>query len=259
MSSEHKVSKYAEDGAAWSTGSNSYSAKLNNGRLVPYAISWTDLKDERRLAVALGPRQAGGSSVRRARRFLALAQKTLPDSRVKNDLRRMAIVMSVAAVDTYMHAAVLGSFGPTDSTAPSRHLRALDMSLGDMIDIADSAVKARREGKNLRPRVQVKYALHRRLLRSTYQSADQIADAMAAVGVTNGWKQLATHLGQTPEAARARLNGIVHRRNQIVHEGDLRRLVRPRMVSFNEVSHEKISADVDWIESLLDALDHVLQ
>lgn len=219
----------------------------------------TDFHEEKRPAVALGPRQAGGACVTTARGFLALAEETLPDSNFKDDLRRMAVVMSVAAVDTYMHAAVLGSFGPTDGSPPGPHLRALDMSLGDMIDIADSAVRARRAEKNSRPRVQVKNALHRRLLRKTYQSADQVADAMAAAGVTNCWKQLADRLNETSEAARARLNGMVRRRNQIVHEGDLRRLVRPRTLSFNDVSHDEISADVDWIESLLDAFDYVLQ
>jgi hypothetical protein len=171
----------------------------------------------------------------------------------------MAVVMSVAAVDTYMHAAILGAIGSMDSTSPSSHLRGLDVRFGELVDLADATVKARRKEQDSRPRVQVKNALHRRLLRKTFQSSDQVADAMAYAGVTEGWSKVAKEMGEPVGALKAHLDRMVYRRNQIVHEGDLKRLVRPRSLSFNEVDRNEVTQDVDWVESLLDAIDVVLQ
>lgn len=92
-------------------------------------------------------------------------------------------MMSVAAVDTYMHAAVLRSVGSMDTTEPSPALRNLDLSFGELVDLGDAVATARRQGRNSRPRVQVKNALHRRLLRTTYQGPDQVSKALAAAGV----------------------------------------------------------------------------
>ena len=57
------------------------------------------------------PKQAADICVKRARRFLELADSALPVARAKNDLRRMALVMAVAAVDSYMHGIVIRRIG----------------------------------------------------------------------------------------------------------------------------------------------------
>ena len=207
--------------------------------------------------MALGPRDAGGSCIRRARRFLDLASQSLPDSRVKNDLRRMAIVMSVAAVDTYLHAVILGGIGPRGQADPSPALRSLDITLGELVDLADSEADARREGRHSRPRVQAKNVLHRRLLRKTFQSSSQLAEAMSYAGVSKSWSLLSTDLGEPAKTLKARLDGLVHRRNQIVHEGDLQRLVRPQRLKFNDIDHQIVEQDVDWVEELLEALERI--
>ena len=54
------------------------------------------------------------------------------------------------------------------------------------------------------------------------------------------------------------LNALVHRRNQIVHEGDLKRASRSRRLQFNDVDHTRIEEDVDWVESLIDTIDEVV-
>jgi hypothetical protein len=50
------------------------------------------------------------------------------------------------------------------------------------------------------------------------------------IGRGGSWTDIGQNLNPplTPEEIRDRLNGIVRRRNQIVHEGDYRRLDRPR-------------------------------
>ncbi len=205
--------------------------------------------------MSFSPRIAGGSCLDRARRFLDLASNASSKAQLRDDSLRMAIVMAVAAVDTYMHVTVLGAIGSTDSTTPSKSLRGLDMDFGDLVDLADAAVEARREERDIRPRVQVKNALHRRLLRETFQSADQVSRAMAFAGVTHIWKTTSAAMNESPEEIKARLNRLVHRRNQIVHEGDLKRQVRPRGLSFNAIEHNSVVEDIAWVESLLDAFE----
>src|SRR5438874_127678 len=168
--------------------------------------------------MAVGPREAARSSIRRARRFLSLAKEDLPDSRVKNDLRRMAIVMSVAALDTYMHAAILGSVGGYGMPI-SASLGRMDVPLDELVSLADASVVARRTGKDARPRVQVKNTVHRHLLKKTFHSSTQVGEGLAAAGISGAWKRIAKAIDEPAGDLKKRLNQIVMRRNQIVHEG----------------------------------------
>lgn len=117
------------------------------------------------------PKQAADSSVRRARRFLDLANGTLRVTRVKNDLRRMALVMAVAAVDSYMHGLVMRRIAEVrqHSDLP-KPLARLEIPFSEIADLANTSIHAQRAGKRTRPWVQVKASLQRRLLKETFQS-----------------------------------------------------------------------------------------
>jgi len=62
-----------------------------------------------------------------------------------------------------------------------------------------------------------------------------VARALAIAGMKKAWPEIAVELGETVEENRKWLNTLVHRRNQIVHEGDLERASRPRKLKFNEI------------------------
>ena len=108
-----------------------------------------------------------------------------------------------------------------------------------------------------RPWVQVKNALHRKLLKMTFQSYEEVGTAMAMAGVSKGWRQVAKKIGCKADDIKSRLNDIVHRRNKIVHEGDLRRLQRPRVLKLNDIDGIKVSNDLDWLEQLIAGIDAV--
>jgi hypothetical protein len=55
-----------------------------------------------------------------------------------------------------------------------------------------------------------------------------------------------------------RRGAIVHRRNQIVHEGDLRWLIRPQTIGLNGIAASTVSADIDWLDTLIAAVDAIL-
>ena len=73
------------------------------------------------------------------------------------------------------------------------------------------------------------------------------------------WTQIgeAFAVAQAPQAVKAHLNRIAHRRNCIVHEGDLKRLIRPQRVTCEPIARPEVDADLDWIEQFVQALAKV--
>lgn len=209
--------------------------------------------------MAFLPKQAADSCLRRARRFLDLADNSLPVAQVKNDLRRMALVMAVAAVDSYMHAVVLRRIADVRRRADlPKALARLEMPFSEIADLADASIKAQGSNRRSRPWVQVKASLQKRLLKETFQSYDQVGMAFAIAGIDKAWSKIASELAETVAENKAWLNDLVHRRNQIVHEGDMKRVSRPRRLQFNDIKHAEINNDIDEVASLIDAMDTVV-
>ncbi|MGA4455302.1 HEPN domain-containing protein [Pseudomonas fortuita] len=174
---------------------------------------------------------------------------------VKDDICRSVLVMAVSAVDSYMHWLIydkLADVRKGDDLPPA--LAKLAIPFSSLAMLADSVVENR---EKIRPWVQVKNAMQKKLLSETFQSFEQLGVAMSMAGITGGWKKISEKLGEPPAAIKSRLNHIVHRRNQIVHEGDIMRKSRPRHVVFNDISVEQTVDDVDWLQDLIKAMDHI--
>jgi hypothetical protein len=205
------------------------------------------------------PKQAADVCIRRARRFLQLAESALPIARAKNDLRRMALVMAVAAVDSYMHGIVIRRIGHVRRRGDlPKALARLEIPFSEFAELADASIEAQRAKQRTRPWVQVKGSLQRRLLKDTFQSYEQVATAFSIAGVEKAWSKIASKLGQPTEKIRERLNSLVYRRNQIAHEGDMKRASRPQRMRFNDTAHAQVEQDVDWVAALIDAMDDVV-
>ena len=202
------------------------------------------------------PKNAADDCIARARALLAHAGIPGTAAGVRDDLGRLALVMAVASVDTYMHTLILRRVSNVRSALP-KALRDLDIEFEWLTELADSTVIAQRTGRATRPWVSVKHALQERLLRKTFQSYDEVAAALAMVGVKKAWSTVAGNLVCSPEEIKNRLNSIVHRRNQIVHEGDLRRMARPRAIQHAPIDLMAVQADIDWIDQLLAAIVQV--
>lgn len=202
------------------------------------------------------PKDAADSCLRRADRFLDLADHKLPISKVKNDLLRMALVMTVAAIDSYMHGIVMRRIAEVRRRSDlPKALARLEIPFSEFAGLADASINAQRVGQRTRPWVQVKASLQRRLLKETFQSYDQIAMAFAIAGVERAWSKVASELGDKAENIKNKLGILVLRRNQIAHEGDLRRASRPRKLRFNKIGQKKLRSDISWVESLISAME----
>lgn len=167
--------------------------------------------------------------------------------------------MAIAGIDAYMHWLIYSRISELRSEGDlPKSMSRLDVPLTDLAALADATLDGRRREVDTRPWVQVKHAMQKRLLKETLQSFDQVATGFAWAGVEKAWSRVATELGCSVDDIRTRLNRIVQRRNQIVHEGDIVRALRPRKLSYNEVDHDSVAADIDWIEELLTAMSDVV-
>lgn len=74
-------------------------------------------------------------------------------------------------------------------------------------------------------------------------------------GASGNWGVIGPRMGMTRKQIEARLNGIVVRRNQVVHEGDYERLDRPRTAKLNPLTGAQAAADIQFVADLIDAID----
>lgn len=176
---------------------------------------------------------------------------------LRNDIRRMGIVLGVAAIDAYMHAIVLRKINSIKQNPP-KSLRKLELAFGDAADLTNRFIASQQAGNRTRPWVHLKEALRKRLTKETFQSYDQIGEAMSMSGVVGGWTQVCGRLNLSSSQVQNTLSRILFQRNRIVHEGDIVRLARPRSINFVTISASQARKDVLWMRNLVNAIDFVL-
>lgn len=201
----------------------------------------------------ISPLQASTDVIDRADALLGHASG-VSDPVVSDDIRRSALAQGVAALDTYLHWAIADT--PLEKL-PSA-LKALDVPFGDLVDLSEAMVKDR---KKIRPKVRARGVLERVILKLTFQSSRGVESGMQMLGVRNPFNKISVEIvpSQAPQDIKDRLNRIVHRRNQVVHEGDLQRQSRPQRIKREAAEAAAIQADLDWLRTLVAAIDKVLR
>jgi hypothetical protein len=207
------------------------------------------------------PYDAATHALKRARALLNAAQPQggIASANLRTDMRRLGVVMAVSALDTYMHRLVIErAFWHED--LPSE-LAKLDVRFDSLLRQADdTTVAARMEPHGARPRVGVKRQLRDRLLRDSFQSFDAVGKALSMTGKTGLWKEIGAEFdpAMTPVEIKRKLNSVVARRNQIVHEGDYERLERPRGARRNPMPPADARAHLKFMEELIGAIHIVV-
>jgi hypothetical protein len=167
--------------------------------------------------------------------------------------------MAVAALDTYLHRLIVDR-AYTHRELPGA-LAKLDVTFRELLAQADAAgAAARRRPHRSRPRVGVKRQLRDRLLRETFQRYEDVARALGMAGHSRKWELIGQNMKppMPPTEIKTRLNTIVMRRNQIVHEGDYERLERPRGNRRNGFPATEAKADIEFIAQLINAIHAVV-
>lgn len=178
---------------------------------------------------------------------------------VRSDMRRLSVVMAVAALDTYMHRLILERVF-THKALPKR-LAQLDVSFEQLLAQAnETRDAARAKPFKSRPRVGVKRQLQERLLRETFQNYSAVSQALNMAGRPKEWAAIGAKMSppRKPEEIRLRLDGIVHRRNKIVHEGDYERRQKPQKAKLNSITQKEARSEINFIAQVIDAIHEVV-
>lgn len=210
-------------------------------------------------ALVKGARSTGRVLVRDPTTGKRAARPARLSAPVRADMRRLSVVMAVAALDTYMHRLVVARVF-THERLPGGLAR-LEVPFEVLLEQADDTARAaRRPAHNSRPRVTVKRELRDRLLRETFQTYEAVSRALGMAGRSGDWRAIAAEMPVPiePSKIKERLNAIVTRRNQIVHEGDYERLEKPRRAKLNGMAHRHAESDIDFIAALIDAIHAVV-
>ena len=129
----------------------------------------------------------------------------------KDNILRAALTMLVSTIDTSVHELVIS---------------AVVRKLSDdrlVFDISKQVVSIQciLESEPSQRTAMAEADLRRQYSKETFQSSRQLETVLASIGVNKIWSRLSGRLGNTPEEIKLKLDLMVRRRNQIVHEADL--------------------------------------
>jgi hypothetical protein len=200
------------------------------------------------------------------RKIVVVIRKDAPisvrllDEKKMDELLRASLVCAVSALDNYIHDIIVERVVRTiKKSEKSIHANLRNFSI-PLIEVKKAVERARvREGPGgrIRPRAFniVKFAFEKQLELKTFQSPDQIAEALNMIGVAHLWESVSRRLRKRPEYIKMNLNDVIHRRNQIVHEGDLQRIGVRITHSLREISYKWTIEAADFLVSVGRAIE----
>src|SRR5664280_2745859 len=163
-----------------------------------------------------------------------------------NDNYRAALVLSVSALDHYVHEKTLAGMievaqGGRPMTDSFRRFRIGLSALGPELHAP--------------PTVWLEQEVRRAHSLLTFQRADAIGDAMRLIHATPLWPDVAAVLQRDVKDVKDSLDLIVDRRNKIAHEADC----EPTGLSIKwPISSSLVAYAIDYLVSLVTAIDAVV-
>jgi hypothetical protein len=179
-----------------------------------------------------------------------------------SELLRSALICGVSALDRYLHDVICKHVLPLLSRPQDqvpKKLARFEICLSDAEAAVAHALRSRRaNGTATRPRTTLKAKFADALHKRSFQSSSEIEQAFRLLDIRSPWGKVAQRMAGDADVVRRRLDQIVHRRNQIVHEGDMMRSPKPRDVKLHDITSGKTRADLEWLRSLVQAMDRVI-
>ncbi len=178
-----------------------------------------------------------------------------------DDLLRAAVTFGVSAIDRYVHERIVKSF-VTAFRAPKLTKNQADFQVPASlaIDIVNRVHSANRSSTTIRPANEIRKAVQEVLHKRPFQSWREIEYGFSLIGVKDIGKALrAVHSLSTSDTdlIKDRLNRIVARRNQIVHEGDIPRHQRGGQVYAQGIKPIWVAESLDFLKDFATKLEAV--
>lgn len=182
-------------------------------------------------------------------------------SNATDELLRSALVYGLSAVDRYMHERVVRGIIPAlRSTTLNQQQKDFSVPATEVMKMAQRAARASHAGEVVRPANDLRNAIQELLHKRPIQSWREIDWAFKLLGETKLETKLKAALSvQDLGPVKKTLGDINHRRNSIVHEGDLlkfKRAGRARL-KLKEISPGDVTSQLDFLEVLVQALDTI--
>jgi hypothetical protein len=177
-----------------------------------------------------------------------------------SELLRSAVVTAVSALDRYVHDLVLhhswALLRKPEAAIPSE-LKRLSLP----VLATKRALERLRSDPTARPGHLVKTALQEQLHRDTFQRPDDLMRAARMLGVEDFWARAAYAMPQRPrkEHVIAKLQTIVARRNQIVHEADITRKTKAKKITLRNITRSTAEDWCAWLRQFVAAFDQVVE
>jgi hypothetical protein len=166
-----------------------------------------------------------------------------------SDILRAALVLSVSALDFYVHEVVrLGMLEIHQGLRPEPPaFSRFQISLGSA-----------REGLSVAPNLDywLEDEIRQRHSYKSFQQPDNIADAIRLISDKKLWEEVAKAMGRSAQDVKQQLSIIVDRRNKIAHEAD----IDPTLGLGNRwgISETLVNDAVDFIEQVVESIHSVL-
>lgn len=153
--------------------------------------------------------------------------QAVPATQVTDNILRAALTMIVSAIDTCIHELMVNAI-----MFEMKENKSIFKINNINVEISIS----REQNQEDRLRL-IESALRRQFAKEAFQSSRQIESALATIGISKIWRTLSATIGNSPEAIKLKLDLLVRRRNQIVHEGDLDHLHNLRDIGRQDIEN----------------------
>lgn len=181
-----------------------------------------------------------------------------------SELLRAAIVVSVSALDRYCHEVLLSrvieKIAGSEKNWPAE-LKRVSLPLTFVKHAVKNAKLRRGIGGRVRTRPMhiVKQGLQEKFHKNlTLQRPEDIASAWRIVGIKSLWSRCGKNMSEKAEEIKDHLNRIIKRRNEIAHEGDIRRVRNSGKIVVNPIDIDGIRRDIIWLRKLVYSMERIL-
>jgi hypothetical protein len=178
---------------------------------------------------------------------------------VLQELLRSALVLSVSALDRYIHERISKKIVTAlRKGGLCKEQEEFSIPAALAIQVADRVVAARRNNTAVRPANEIRNAIQEILHKRTFQSWREVEEGFKLIGVSGlGGKLQTAYAVGNMKPIYAQLNRIAHNRNRIVHEADLVLHKRGGKVRMHPISSIEVRTAIDFLDDLVRKLEAI--
>jgi hypothetical protein len=175
------------------------------------------------------------------------------------ELLRSALVLCVSALDRYMHERIVKKIiVALRSGRLSKEQSEFMIPAVDALRITQKVVKARRQGKAVRPANEIRIVLQELLHKRTFQSWRELEEGFKLIGINGlaGHLQVLYGVGNM-KPIQMELNQIARKRNRIVHEADLVLHKRGGKARLHPITAADVRHAMTFLDDLVQNLESI--